>query len=417
VTAVGEDAVVGASATARRERGPLEPPGLGVLAVPALINAIGARTEFGGARLNPSACRAMAEESVLFKDVDTVMAAAGADIARLSRNQAALVCAGSSCGLFLAVTAALCAGDRLAPERLRRHPPQRRDIVVDRKHRFPLDRSVQVAGGHFVEIGDAIGTRPAELEAVIGSAAAVVYIAGDYYERLSLPLADVVRIAAPAGVPVIVDAAGQLPPVRNLWRYTAELGATAAIFSGGKDLGAPHSTGFIAGEADFIAGCSAVAFPRPSIGRAMKVSKEEAVGLAVALAEYVELDHDTRRARARAALDLWAAELAPVTHMRTWVDEEDYFPQLAAQASQGAPFGGRELQAALRTRGVAAGLVGSNDILVLCAQCVEPAEETMVASALRASVDELTGAAGRWAAAGPDEGAAGVRDGSVAHVL
>jgi D-glucosaminate-6-phosphate ammonia-lyase len=368
------------------------------LAVPAVINAIGARTELGGSRLNSSACRAMSETSLLFKDVDEVMTAAGADIARLSRNEAALVCAGSSSGLFLAVTAALCAGDELASERMRRGLPERRDIIVDRKHRFPLDRSVEVAGGRFVEIGDAIGTRPAELEAVVGSAAAVIYVAGNFYEKLALPLADVVRIASVAGVPVIVDAAGQLPPLENLWRYTVELGATAAIFSGGKDLGAPHSTGFIVGSAGFIAGCAAVAFPRPSIGRAMKVSKEEAVGLAVALAEYTELDHDARRRRARDVLDLWRAALTPAAltpaaeRLRIWVDEEDYFPQLAVTAQPGAPFGGRELYQALRARGVRAGLVGS-DILVLCAQCVEPAEETLVAAALRASACELAGQA------------------------
>lgn len=369
------------------------------LAVPAVINAIGARTELGGSRLNASACRAMSETSLLFKDVAEVMTAAGEDIARLSRNEAALVCAGSASGLFLAVTAALCAGDELASERMRRGLPERRDIIVDRKHRFPLDRSVEVAGGRFVEIGDAIGTRPAELEAVVGSAAAVIYVAGNFYEKLALPLADVVRIASGAGVPVIVDAAGQLPPVENLWRYTVGLGATAAIFSGGKDLGAPHSTGFIVGSAAFIAGCAAVAFPRPSIGRAMKVSKEEAVGLTVALAEYTEVDHDARRRHARDVLGLWCealtpGALTPGAQLKIWVDDDDYFPQLAVTAQPGAPFGGRDLYQALRARGVRAGLVGS-DILVLCAQCVDPAEETLVAAALRASAEELAGQAGQ----------------------
>jgi D-glucosaminate-6-phosphate ammonia-lyase len=371
-------------------RGPAAPSALRSLAVPAVINAIGVRTELGGARLNRSASLAMAETSQRFMDVAEVMTAAGADIARLSRNEAAVVCAGSSSGLFLAVTAALCAGDELASERMRHAPPERRDIVVDRKHRFPLDRSVEVAGGRFVEIGDAIGTRPAELEAVIGSAAAVVYVAGNFYEKLALPLPEVVRIARGAGVPVIVDAAGQLPPVENLWRYTTELGATAAIFSGGKDLGAPHSTGFIVGSAGFIAGCAAVAFPRPSHGRAMKVSKEEAVGLAVALAEYTGLDHDARRRRARDALDVWRDALAPAAQLRIWVDEDDYFPQLAVTAGPGAPFGGRDLYQALRARGIRAGLVGS-DILVLCAQCVDPAEEALVETALGASARELAG--------------------------
>jgi D-glucosaminate-6-phosphate ammonia-lyase len=365
-------------------------PSLRSLAVPAVINAIGARTELGGTRLNRSACHAMSQTSQLFKDVAEVMTEAGADIARLSRNEAAVVCAGSSSGLFLAVTAALCSGDELASERMRRSLPERRDIVVDRKHRFPLDRSVELAGGRFVEIGDAIGTRPAELEAVIGSAAAVVYVAGNFYEKLALPLPEVIRIAREAGIPVIVDAAGQLPPVENLWRYTTELGATAAIFSGGKDLGAPHSTGFIVGSAEFIAGCAAVAFPRPSLGRAMKVSKEEAVGLTVALAEYLNLDHDARRRRARDALDVWRDALAPASQLKIWVDEDDYFPQLAVTARPGAPFGGRELYHVLRARGVQAGLIGS-DILVLCAQCVEPAEEALVAAALLASACELAG--------------------------
>src|SRR5262249_58032760 len=123
------------------------------------------------------------------------------------------------------------------------------------------------------------------------------------------PLGDVVRVAHAAGVPVVVDAAGQLPPASNLKRFIAE-GADLVAFSGGKAIGGPQGSGILAGKRDFIMSAllqhldldiyweqwapppslidkgRLVGEPPHGIGRPCKVGKETGVGLLVALQKF-----------------------------------------------------------------------------------------------------------------------------------
>jgi seryl-tRNA(Sec) selenium transferase len=79
--------------------------------------------------------------------------------------------------------------------------------------------------------------------------------------------------------------------VENLWRFT-HMGADLALFSGGKGLRGPQSSGLILGRKDLIEACAFHACPRPYVGRPMKVGKEELVGLMVAVRRYLDLDHE-----------------------------------------------------------------------------------------------------------------------------
>jgi L-seryl-tRNA(Ser) seleniumtransferase len=117
----------------------------------------------------------------------------------------------------------------------------------------------------------------------------VVYFAGAHFERDALPLATVIEVAGERGVPVIVDGAAQVPPVSNLWTYT-QMGAALAIFSGGKGLSGPQSSGLILGRADLIEAVRLNGPPNQAIGRPMKVGKEEMVGLLAAVEWYLSLD-------------------------------------------------------------------------------------------------------------------------------
>jgi seryl-tRNA(Sec) selenium transferase len=91
-------------------------------------------------------------------------------------------------------------------------------------------------------------------------------------------------------VPVLIDAAGQLPPVTNLTRFTG-MGADLVCFSGGKALGGPSSTGILAGRKDLIEAAMLNGSPNQNVGRGMKINREEIVGLVVALEHYLTLDH------------------------------------------------------------------------------------------------------------------------------
>jgi L-seryl-tRNA(Ser) seleniumtransferase len=149
------------------------------------------------------------------------------------------------------------------------------------------------------------------LEAALSERTALVlFVAGDHLAAGALGLAETVAIAHARGVPVVVDAAAQLPPVENLWRFSRDLGADLVVFSGGKELRGPQASGLLVGRADLIEGCRVHGSPHQRLGRPMKVGKEEMVGLLAAVERYLALDHSARFAGFEATVARWLAACA-----------------------------------------------------------------------------------------------------------
>jgi len=187
------------------------------------------------------------------------------------------------------------------------------EVVVQRGHRNAYDHAIRAAGVRFVEVGylgypGAGGTFGWQIdEAITERTAAVACPILD--TPGTVPLREVCEIAHARGVPVIVDAAAELPPRENLRCFIAE-GADLVAFSGGKAIGGPQASGILAGRADLIASValqhqdmdvrvetwskrSMIAdrqlrgVPHQGFGRSMKVGREEIVGLVTALRRYV----------------------------------------------------------------------------------------------------------------------------------
>ena len=169
------------------------------------------------------------------------------------------------------------------------------------------DYAVAQTGADVIEIGNSA----AELEAAITDrTACIVWFAGGPLAREALPVEEVIRIARARGVPVIVDAAAQIPPYSNLWRFTKELGATGAIFSGGKGIRGPQSSGLVLGTKELIAGCRANGNPNHSLGRPMKVGKEELAGILAAVEYTLAQDETALLEQYEAIVHGWIEDLA-----------------------------------------------------------------------------------------------------------
>lgn len=294
------------------------------LGVRPIINCATTYTRLGGSIMAPHVAQAMADAAGAFVNLFDLQAAIGDRLAVLTHNEAAYVSNGAAAGLTLA-TAACITGDD--PALMARLPMQtdglKNEVVVHRSQRNWYDIAVRQAGVTLVEIGHTMETFPWELDAAINDrTAAVLYFAGTHLNRNTLPLEYVVERAHARGVPVIVDAAAQVPPVENLWRFTSELGADIAIFSGGKNLAGPQSSGLVVGKRPIIEAMRLNGPPHQRIGRAMKVSKEAMIGLLAAVEHYLSRDHDAERRRWSATVDQWvdaweerAPESANVTRL------------------------------------------------------------------------------------------------------
>lgn len=265
-----------------------------------VINGYATVTRLGGSLMPPSVVEAMIEASRQFVDLEDLQAAVGRRIAELTRNEAAYVSSGAAAGLTLATAACVAGTD---PEMIaalphpQKVPGSRHEVIFQRCQRSGYDYAVRQVGVDMIEIGPEqsspadFGAVRQELEQALSErTAAVLYFARGEDHHGGLPVAEVVAAAHARGVPVILDAAAQLPPVENLWRFTQE-GADLVIFSGGKGLCGPQATGLVLGRADLIKACAVQGNPNQAIGRPMKVGKEELCGCLAAVEWYVGLDH------------------------------------------------------------------------------------------------------------------------------
>lgn len=262
------------------------------IGVTRVLNAAGSMTYLGGSLIAPEVLEKMNEAATSFVVMEELLDWAGAEIARLAGVEAGMVTTGSAGAILLSCAACITGDDRRRMRALPRVEGGRNEFVVQKQHRIGFDHAIGVAGGRIVETGDAAGTQIEHIEAALNErTAAIFHVVLD--PQPAVPLEEVAALAQRHGVPVIVDAAAELPPVDNLGAFR-RAGGDLVIFSGGKDIAGPNDTGILCGRADLVAAARAQSFPNGGIGRPLKIGKEQVVGLVYALRRWVGLDHQER---------------------------------------------------------------------------------------------------------------------------
>ena len=262
------------------------------LGVHRYINAHDTYTVYGGSRMNAETIAAMVEAADSFVDMYELQVRLGEKIAEMTNNEAAYVANSATGAMMLAAAAILCRGDMYLYSQL----PDvsqipRNEIIIIRSQKNAYVASVAASGARIVEVGDADETLDWMLEGAINDrTAAIFYFPNLLYERASMPLEKVVEIAKRNNIPVVADAASQLPPKENLWKYT-QMGVDLAIFSGGKSICGPQASGLILGRKELIDFCIRFGAPVHGICRSCKGSRESMIGLLVALQQYLSMDH------------------------------------------------------------------------------------------------------------------------------
>ena len=307
--------------------------------VRTIINAKGPSTRVSGGFLAPEVAAAMTEAGKHCVDVAELQAAASSVIASVTGAEAGIVTTGAAAGLLLG-TAACVAG--LDPGRMSRLPDttgMKNEVIMVRSQRNFYDHAVRAAGVKIMEVGLAdrvagAGVRDAEPweidDAISDKTAAIVYVANSTARPA---LEEVVRVGQSRNIPVIVDAAAQLPPASNLRHFIAA-GAGLVVFSGGKAIGGPQGSGLLCGKRDLIMSAilqnldldiewgqwspppslidkdRLVGIPAHGIGRTCKVGKETIIGLLVALEQYVTQTDESRHVK-------WSARLLQLSKLLT----------------------------------------------------------------------------------------------------
>ena len=410
--------------------GPRTPAIYERLGVTPVVNGAATLTRLGGSLMPAPVIEAMAQAAGAFVPLDELQRAAGKRIAELTRNEAAYITSGAAAGLVLATAACITGADaeKMAllprPEKI---PGGKHKVVVFRSQRNGYDFAVRQVGIELVEVGptraQAAERPPNEeqladelFESIDERTACVTFFAGGHYTAGALSLEKTVELAHQHGVPVVVDAAAQIPPVENLWRFsgapgpalwaqaqarlgiegavspapaqTTPLGADLALFSGGKGLCGPQPSGLMLGRADLIDAITKQSSPNALIGRPMKVGKEEICGLVAAVEWYLGQDFEALAADYERQVQLVLEALAEargVRATRDWPNEAGQpLARVRVQLLPEARLSRDGLQTALQAHRPRIELSGGgSDAVYVNPQTLQPGEAELIADALR----------------------------------
>lgn len=264
------------------------------LGVRPLINAHGTVTRIGGSLMAPEVLEAMAEASRNFVDLNAFHKAAGQHVAKLLGAKACCITCGAAAGLAIASAACIARMDTAARLRLPDTSGLKHEIIVLKCHRILYDQALLLSGARYVEVGVTSSADIRQVEAAINDRTSAFFYAAEAESmRGSIPLRELSPVLKRCGIPIIVDAAAELPPKSNLTRFHQE-GADLVVFSGGKEVRGPQSSGFILGDPELIDACDACCCPNYGVGRCMKIDKETIAGLVKAVELFILRDFEAQ---------------------------------------------------------------------------------------------------------------------------
>ena len=231
----------------------------------------------------------MAEASRHFVNLDELMEAAGRRLAELTGAEWGIVTCGSAAAVALGTAACVAGNDPVKMLRLPFTEGMVNRVLIPQTQRFAYDQAVRMIGCHLVEID----TR-ADLDAALAEPVAMVVMLGKQEHFGSLRLEEIAAVVKPRGIPIMVDAASEHLERPSPWLVR---GADLVVYSGGKFLRGPQTSGLLLGAKPLVQAAWSNASPHQALGRPMKVSKEDIVGVLTAVEHWFEeRDHAGRAA-------------------------------------------------------------------------------------------------------------------------
>jgi D-glucosaminate-6-phosphate ammonia-lyase len=289
------------------------------LGVRPLINAAGTYTFLSASLMPRPVVEAIESASRRYVNLGELHGAVGRKISALLGCEAALVTAGAASALTLG-TAACMAGKE--SEKIKRLPDttgMKNEVLIPKGHRNGYDHAVRNAGARLVEVETV-----EDLERGVTERTAMMLYFNLHGPQGKIKVDAFVAVAKRKGIPSLIDAAADIPPVENYTRFL-KMGYDLAAFSGGKVLRGPQCSGLLLGRKDLIEAAAANNSPQTdAIGRTNKVGKEEIVGLWAALDYFLKQDPDARWKEWEKRVAVIAAEAVKVAGVKA----EPFVPEI-----------------------------------------------------------------------------------------
>jgi L-seryl-tRNA(Ser) seleniumtransferase len=255
------------------------------LGIAKIINAAGTYTTLTAACMPPQVLAAVQKAALHPVRLHELQMKAGEYIAQRLKCEGAVVTSGASGAISLATAACLQYANHTTPLAMPQAIEGMKNLViVQRAHRYGYDHAIFLSGARVTEVvtlddykracdaGNAIMTNffnaAEDEDGIAGSA--------------QIGREEWLRVAHEHNIPCHLDAAADMPPISNLWRYTG-MGFDLVAFSGGKGMRGPQNAGLLLGKKHLTDLAHQNNNPNDGVGRGMKVAKEQIVGMVAAV--------------------------------------------------------------------------------------------------------------------------------------
>lgn len=258
------------------------------LGIRTFINAAGTYTSMTGSLMPDEVMQAINSTSKDFMMLDEVQTKVGEKIAAITHAESAVVTAGCFSALTLGLAGVLTGTDQAKVEALPHleGTGMKSEVIIQKGHKIGYSHALTNTGCKIVYV-----ETPEDLEKAINSRTAMLWFLHIQSDKGLIKHEEWVAAGKKHGIPTMIDMAADVPPVENLWKFN-DMGFDLVCVSGGKAMRGPQSAGVLMGKKHLIEAARLSMPPRGStIGRGMKVNKEEIIGMYVALDRFVKLDH------------------------------------------------------------------------------------------------------------------------------
>ena len=373
------------------------------LGVTPFINAAGTYTTLTASTMPDEVQAAVALAALRPVHLIELHEAAGQYLAKRLRCEAALITSGAAAALTVGTAACVTVG---ADSAILNIPTDmngfKNEVIVQKSHRYGYDHAIRNCGVRFVEVETLD-----QYEQAFNERTVMTHFFNAGEEHISRE--DWLRVAHKHGVPCFNDAAADVPPISNLWNYT-QMGFDLVTFSGGKGLRGPQCTGLLLGRKDLIEAAKKNNSPNSNtVGRGMKVAKEEIVGLVAAVDWFLSQDDAAMEAEYRKRAELIAGQLKNIPTVQTQIFvpavAANHVPHLLITYDQNRiKVTGAEVMEKMRkgtprielnpsTGGApaSAGLPGGANTIVVGVWMLQPGEDLIVAKRVREVLQRAVG--------------------------
>tara|TARA_B110000238_G_scaffold148295_1_gene159943 strand:- start:7424 stop:8443 length:1020 start_codon:yes stop_codon:yes gene_type:complete len=232
-----------------------------------------------------------------YVNLDDLQDKVGERIAELLECEYATVSSGCFGAMSIGMAGILTGMDPKKVKQLPDTEGMKNEVIMQESHAIGYAQALTNVGAKVIKVKTA-----KDFEKAINKNTAMFWFLNANTDQGEIKWEEFIALGKKHNIPTFIDCAADVPPVENLFKFT-KMGFDMVAFSGGKGIRGPQSAGLLLGKRKYIEAARLHTPPRgETIGRGMKVNKEEVLGMLAALELYLQKDH-------KAEWSMWEAQI------------------------------------------------------------------------------------------------------------